>query len=81
MLLVTGVVFVLGVAAWAGGYLKFDRKLPQRDPSRGIASIPGLLLVVLSFILFAFYWHWVVGGLSILAIGYIGYRLIFPSRL
>ena len=69
-------VFFVGVGAWGFGHWKWTRHLPKFDPLRGKATIPGFLLVVISIVLFAFYWHWIVGGLAIIGVGYAGYRLI-----
>jgi len=76
LLIASIIVGVLGVAAWVGGYLRFTRHLPKYDSLRGLPCVPGMLLVVVGVILFAFFWHWVVGGLAIVACIYGGYRLI-----
>ena len=70
------ILFIIGVAAWCGGYLKFTVNLPRYDPLRGMACVPGLLMVLTSIILFCFFWHWVLGTLCIGLFGYGGYRLI-----
>lgn len=74
------VLFLLGVLAWAGGYLKWTRHLPEYHPFRGLPCVPGLVLVVISLVLFAFFWHWVVGSLVIVGTGYAGVRLIMTKR-
>lgn len=70
-------LFVLGVGAWAGGYLKWTRHLPKWDKLRGLPCVPGFLMVIVSVVLFGFFWHWVVGTLVIASMGYGGYRLMF----
>lgn len=68
-------ILALGLVVWVRGYRK-TAKLPPRDRSRGMACVPGLLLTVLAVVLFAFYWHWIVGGAVVLALAYGAYKMI-----
>lgn len=66
-------MFSLGVAVWVWGYRKMAKQ-PARDRSRGLVCVPGLLITVLAVILFAFYWHWIVGGIVVAALAYTAYK-------
>ena len=66
---------VIGGAAWLGGYLKFTK--PQHSPYRGVVCIPGIVMVLISLVLFGFFWHWILGTLAIFGLGYAGFKMIF----
>jgi len=67
---------VVGIAAWAGAYVRWTRHLPACDPWRGVPCVPGMFLVLTAIVLFAFSWHWLVGTFVIAGMGYGGYRYI-----
>lgn len=70
------VIIAVGLFLWAGGYLKWSRLLPKYDPLRGVPCVPGFLTTVTGIILFAFYWHAIVGIAVFLLICYIIFKLI-----
>ncbi|MEL4395622.1 hypothetical protein AAEH73_21665, partial [Shewanella algae] len=61
--------------AWVVGYRKM-LKLPSHDRLRGMLCVPGVFLTLIAFVLFAFYWHWIAGGVVIGLLAYGAYKTV-----